>query len=373
MPAIAFILESFYGDHIGGSERQVQMLGEALRNHGWRTFYICERTLDKPRFENFQGIEALALPVRKKRSTWLNYRALKTAMIESQADLFYQRVRHPYSGMVEKIARKLKKPFVWAAASTADVIRNKDLRQASYSFSLLTALMHPLNRYMEDKGILKADAVVLQAKEQLRLLQEEYHRDGVVIPNHIVVRDHPAVEKANPPEVLWLSNIKPFKQPEIFIDLAERCSDLEARFVMAGACPDAVMLGRIRQAEQRLQHFSYVGPLDPAVSEKRIAAASVLVNTSLFEGFPNAFQQAWSNGVPTLSLNVDPDGVIAREGLGSCTGTVEKLEDELRLVLADSEKRRSIGDRAKTFACRTYDLSRILPQYLSLFEGLLRR
>ena len=108
MPTIAFIMQAFYGDTIGGAERQVQMLGAALRQAGWRTYYICERTLDKPRYENVEGMEVLALPPRKKRATVLNYSALKAAMRQSGADLFYQRIRHPYTGMGVYAARILK-------------------------------------------------------------------------------------------------------------------------------------------------------------------------------------------------------------------------------------------------------------------------
>jgi glycosyltransferase involved in cell wall biosynthesis len=374
MPTIAFIMQAFYGDRIGGAERQVQLLGGALRENGWRTVYICERPPDKPARENVQGMEVLALPIRKKRSAALNYLKLKRAMHESGADLFYQRIRHPYTGLGCLAARSLKKPFVWAAASTADLERQTDLRRTRSRFLSRDRLTLSWVRRLEDWGVLRADAIILQTQEQLALLEKNYRRRGVVIPNHVAsCENRSSIPRRPPPEVLWLSNVKVFKRPELFIQLARECRDLEANFVMAGGCVSAPLLDMIRRAQSELPNFTYLGALAPEAAEERIAGATILVNTSLFEGFPNAFQQAWCHGVPTLSLSVDPDGVIVREALGCRSVTLDQLNTDLRRILGDEPCRHEIAGRAREFARLHYDLSRLLPRYLSIFEGLLRQ
>jgi glycosyltransferase involved in cell wall biosynthesis len=371
MPTIAFIMQTFYGDQIGGAERQVQMLAAALREQGWKTAYLSERPVGKPARENFQGMEVWALPPRKKRWAFLNSEALTAAARESSADIIYQRVRHPYTGLARHTAAELKKPFVWAAASTADVIRRQDLRAASGQQPPLDRLMHSWLRRAEDRGILQAEAIILQTEEQRRLLLENYGRKGTVIPNHIAVSARTDLPRQEPPEVLWVSNIKSFKRPELFLDLARRCADLKADFVMVGACPSLEIREAISQGQKSLGNFTWVGPLEPSQAEARIAAATVLVNTSSFEGFPNAFQQAWCHGVPTLSLEADPDGVIVRERLGNRSVTMERLEADLRQILGDVRYRHEIADRARSFARRNYDLANLLPVYISLFESLI--
>jgi glycosyltransferase involved in cell wall biosynthesis len=128
----------------------------------------------------------------------------------------------------------------------------------------------------------------------------------------------------------------------------------------------------IQQAQARLPKFKYLGPLEPDLAEQQIAAATLLINTSQFEGFPNAFQQAWYYGVPTLSLGVDPDGVIEREGLGKCCGNIDELELQLRSLLKDPARLDEIGRRARDFAATHYDLRVLLPKYLAIFNSLLR-
>ncbi len=375
MPHIAFILEAFYGDQIGGAERQVQIIAQALRREGWKTTYIAQRDSDKPARENLDGMDVIALPQHKRRSAWFNYTRLREAMKASRADIFYQRIRHPYSGLTARICRSLKKPFIFAAASTADVIKDTDLRNSGHAGNPLDRLLHPLDRMIEDRGILKADVVILQTEEQLQLLKEQYGRDGIVIPNSIVVNDEldSAIEKKEPPEIFWISNIKQFKRPEIFIELAGRCADLPVNFVMAGGCPNQSILKDVEKAEKEIQKFSYIGPIDPVDAAKRIAGSMLLINTSDFEGFPNAFQQAWARGVPTLSMGVDPDDVIKREQLGGCAASVDDLEAITRRFHHDQNMREEVGERARIFACEHYNVRVLLPQYCSLFEKLIDR
>ena len=54
--------------------------------------------------------------------------------------------------------------------------------------------------------------------------------------------------------------------------------------------------------------------------------AVAVVSTSEFEGMPNTLLEGWARGVPALVLSHDPDGLIARHGLGWCAGdSVDRL------------------------------------------------
>jgi len=371
MPRIAFILEVFYGDAIGGAERQVQILAEVLREAGWETAYICQRSIDKPDFETVDGMEVYAIPSRKRSLTLLNYSALSQAMDRCKADIFYQRVRIPFTGLAAYAARKLKKPMVFAAASRADVIRNVDLRAANKDRSKLDRLLHPMNRFAEDWGILHADALIMQTNEQANLIQQHYGRQGIVIPNHIKVHpDSDPLEKEK--RIIWVSNVKPLKRPELFLKLAKRCNDLDVEFLMVGGCADNTMRQNLEKATQEIENFKYVGPFHPDSADIEIAKSLALVNTSTFEGFPNAFQQAWAHGVPTFSLGIDPDGVIQEYELGASCASLDDLEIALRSFLSDTNRMERTRVKARTFALKTYDIKKLLPRYVDAFNSLMR-
>jgi hypothetical protein len=57
----------------------------------------------------------------------------------------------------------------------------------------------------------------------------------------------------------------------------------------------------------------------PSELHNEFAGAIALLCTSELEGFPNTFLDAGCFGVPVLSLGIDPDGMITREGGGVVT------------------------------------------------------
>ena len=72
--------------------------------------------------------------------------------------------------------------------------------------------------------------------------------------------------------------------------------------------------------------------------ERLYARAFVFVSTSVGhkEGFPNAFLQAGKYGVPILSLEADPDGIIEKHHCGVVShGDFDGLVAGLRAIQAD--------------------------------------
>ena len=75
---------------------------------------------------------------------------------------------------------------------------------------------------------------------------------------------------------------------------------------MIGRPGEPARYGALHQQMKLLPNLDYLGeqPIERVNSE--IAASDVLVTTS-YEGFPNTFIQAWLRGVPVVSNGVDPD------------------------------------------------------------------
>ena len=106
-----------------------------------------------------------------------------------------------------------------------------------------------------------------------------------------------------------------------------------------------------------MQNVQYLGQLDIDQVNLHLANSQVLINTSEYEGLPNTFLQAWMRGVPTLTLNVDPDGVIEQMDLGLVNSDLSKLAAELRSYASSPEKLHRLGSNAIKFSEKTYSMS----------------
>jgi glycosyltransferase involved in cell wall biosynthesis len=102
----------------------------------------------------------------------------------------------------------------------------------------------------------------------------------------------------------------------------------------------------------------------------RYARARVLLCTSEAEGFPNVFLEAWARGLPVVS-SVDPDGVIAQNGIGRTAGSIGELATALRELLADADGRRECGRRARQYVERNHDLPRCVDALERLVQDVL--
>jgi glycosyltransferase involved in cell wall biosynthesis len=104
------------------------------------------------------------------------------------------------------------------------------------------------------------------------------------------------------------------------------------------------------QSISAMPAVEYVGQKTLAEVNELLARAHVLVNTSEHEGFPNTFIQAWMREVPVVSLRIDPDGVLGREGIGVLAQTEEQLVEAVRILVTDPAKRAAYGVRARQHA-----------------------
>jgi glycosyltransferase involved in cell wall biosynthesis len=163
------------------------------------------------------------------------------------------------------------------------------------------------------------------------------------------------LDKSGPLTVLWVANFKSLKRPEVFVRLAAALSDCSnTHFVMIGAMNFG---GSERAAGERLsasmagiKNLKHLGQLPQAEVNQWLAASHLLVSTSRREGFPNTFIQAWLRGVPVVSLDVNPDGVLDAASTGVCVKTEEQLRQTVRAILSDRSRLSAMGERALEYA-----------------------
>jgi glycosyltransferase involved in cell wall biosynthesis len=279
------------------------------------------------------------------------------ALNAAAADIYVMKGSGLLAGITGEVAGMRGARFVFICSHDDDTRRARpDLRPWEYGWYV--------------RALRNASQRIAQTAWQQENFAREFGVTSEVVRNAVAPVATPA-DPGQPGTVLWLATYKAGKRPEWFTDLARAFPD--QRFVMCGVIPEPPLT---REVYERALAAAAASPnleVHGFVEHDRLREvfldASLVVHTSPAEGFPNVFLEAWSHGIPTVTT-VDPDGVIARHGLGAVAADPESLREAVRSLMADPERRREMGQRAREYVAREHGLDRILDRYAELFGSL---
>ena len=304
---------------VGGAEVQQSILARLLARSGCRVSMIsCDYGQPSPvevdgvtvykAFQPEEGVPLLRFLHPRLTSMW-------RAMREVDADVYYQRSSAVWTGVVSAFCRWHGKGSIYAGASDRDfVIGEEQIRFAR-------------DRWIYRRGLATVDAIVAQNRVQVETCRKYHGREAVLIQS---CYEPPKKSFSETKDlVLWCGTIHDQKRPEILLELARRLP--QRRFVMIGGPSPKGERFRpgyyedIRDQAACLPNVAFTGFLPLAEVEPWFDRARVLVCTSVYEGMPNVFLQAWARGVPVVST-VDVGVPINR--------VFREVDDAVRIIEA---------------------------------------
>jgi glycosyltransferase involved in cell wall biosynthesis len=155
------------------------------------------------------------------------------------------------------------------------------------------------------------------------------------------------------------------KRPEIFLELARRLPRWRFAMVGGAALGDREFYERIEAEARALPNVEFAGFVPHAEGEKWFDRARVVINTSVFEGMPNTFLQAWARGVPTVSF-VDVGAAVNRT-----VADVDEMTRELERLLGDPAAWRDASARSREYFARTHSPEEVMRRYARVFEDVM--
>ncbi|WP_135366066.1 glycosyltransferase family 4 protein [Halosimplex halophilum] len=350
----------------GGAQRQQYLIASELRDRGYevgfvvgdfgqpdeqlvegiRVFTGCPRSLDGPK-----GVPA---------AWWRLYQALKRA----DASVYYVRGAPRLATATALCCRILDRRFLFCVANDADV--DPDQLKDRYRGFVRRGYRWALRR---------ADTIVAQSEAQADSLRDGFGRESSVIPNGYDLPPESAVVPPTDREfVLWVGSSDPDqKRPAAFLELARTLSETE--FVMISQpVPGVAYHDQLRRAAADISNLDFLGAVPPDEIHRYYRRASLLVNTSRNEGFPNTFLEAWRYETPIVSLSFDLDGLLSASepDLGRLAGDERALVRIVEQLVSDPETRGEIGRSSRTYMRERYSLDSVVDEYeriLSAFVG----
>jgi glycosyltransferase involved in cell wall biosynthesis len=348
---------------VGGAEVQQAVLARALVADGFRVSVL---TADhgQPELVDCGGVQIHHVPHPGSRGV-SGLRFIHPHMTDVVAglrridpDIVYFRVAGFRAAAAAWYARSAGKPFVYACAS--DLELQRDAKEPATR----------RDAFLFRQALRAADGVLVQNMRQLQLLKENFGKDGVVLANCYMEPGAGMGDASGP--VLWVGAIRALKAPEVFVEIARQHPSRTFKMVGGADHQDpggqAYFL-RIKKLAGEVPNLEFVGHVPYREVGRQFDNASVLVNTSPAEGFPNTFLQAWIRGIPTLSF-VRPEVVLGQTGTIVCANPAD-LAARLTELLGSADTWQATSRMCKAHFDEVHGVNSALTGYRDLFDRLI--
>lgn len=346
--------------YVGGETVQHVLLARAWRDLGYDVSIIV---FDDGQGERrvVDGITAIAAHRRNAGLPGLKFfhpRASKlfAALVAADADVYYQSPAGAFTGITAWFCNMTGRRFIFRVASDSDCEKEHGRIQLWR------------DRRLYDYGLKHADLVAVQTQVQAQMLRDNHGLDSSLV-NMLVepprLNGHSMDKEI---DVLWLSNFRALKRPELVLELARQLP--RVNFTLAGGSmphpSGRTYFEDLKAAAAQLPNVDLPGGIRYSETGRWFDRARIFLNTSSIEGFPNTFLQAWIRAVPVVSF-FDPDGLIHRLQLGAVATSIDEMREAICHLLDVDTHREEIGRRARDFAQREFTTA-AASSYLELLE-----
>jgi glycosyltransferase involved in cell wall biosynthesis len=368
-PSICFVCQNGFGavvgsrnGHIGGAERYLAVMARWFAARAYRVSMVTwdegQRDGDSTGGVCMVKMCRQNAGLRGLRFVYPRWTSLVRALARADARIYVYNAGDLGLGQVALWCRRNRRRCVyWVMTDPACDPR-------------LPLLGSVRERTLYRIGLRLANRVITQTQRQKGMLREGFGLDSSVLPvPREDVGGNVGVSGANEDSrtcrVLWVGRISEEKRLEWLLDVAQRRPELIFDVVGSANVASryaAAVLDRATTIPNVIVH----GRIPHDEMPEYYRRALCLCCTSVFEGFPNTFLEAWRAGLPVVST-FDPDGLIAERGLGWVAQNVEGLAAHLARLSGSAELRWSVGATARSYFLEKHELEVSMPQFERAF------
>lgn len=343
---------------VGGAEVQQVFLASELARRGHEVSMI---SLDFGQREGVtvRGIYCLKTHLPEAGFAGLRFvhprfTSLWSALRRADADVYYQRSSGANTGIVAAFAKRHGRRMLFASAAATDFDPS------------LPRLRFSRDKWLYRYGLARADRIVVQTDRQMKDCQEHFGRNSVRINSCYGHRGAAATHEGT---ILWVGNTRAHKRPELFLDLAASLPQFRFKLVGGSDLLDHDIFSALKQRAAALGNVEMTGFVPYADVESHFDGASMIVNTSPAEGFPNTFLQAWSRGMPSVALydiGVQHDG----QPVSFVAESIDELSNSVLRLKQDRSAWEEAGRRAMQYVARNNSVGKVVDAYEDILARL---
>jgi glycosyltransferase involved in cell wall biosynthesis len=375
---------------LGGAEKRSVLLCRMLAESGYSTALLMadpgkNKRISKPPF----GIKTIYHPKYKlKEGIQVDKPTFKSNIWHKAEDKLRKILGIPLRNVPELAQKKAFAPFfkaqanLWIGLSLNDAMLELAQFCQTTNTPFLLGIAHDIDldflqketgrdifgacREKKRRTMDLVSAVLVQNLFQQRILKQAFPSLPVYyLPNPIEIANPSEPEKRG--GVAWIGKMDANKNPMALVRLARKLPEIRFK-MLANPADDSLeseVLFKLPPNVERIQNLPYDAIPD------FLAQAQVHLSTSLLEGFPNTFLEAAIARTPTVSLNVDPDGLIEQGHFGFCAGGDESILVELVLkAMNRGQEVQTILDKSLEYVEANHSYPRVKQRWLQIIATL---
>lgn len=339
----------------GGAEVQLSLLAKEIATQDNLDVHFMVADYGQRNIETYDKVKVWK-SINFKKNIFAKIIDFFTIFKQINAQIYVQRSLTFFSGIIAFYCKKNNKKFIYMVAHDSETNQTHSLYKKKIS-AFLTKLVF---RY--------ATIIVTQNSLQTKNLKDQNIKCTLIRSGHKIT----SIDWIEKPKkhFLWVSRSDTWKRPQFLLQLA--LAFPKETFIMV--CPKSTnttnqeydkLVKKIQSTSNiHLKKFVPFNAIDALFFE-----AKAFINTSTMEGFPNTFIQAAKNGVPILSLNVNPNNFLTEHQCGFyCQNDMELLKDNLLTLATDKALYQKMSANAYQYAKENHDIQLNTQKLLDLIK-----
>lgn len=304
-----------------------------------------------PAYDNDKGIKILR---------WIYYRvpSIYQQLKKTRPDIVIQAKASFITAILAIICKRLKIKFVYRVANDIETDGRLLLRKSSYERALF------------DFALRNTDAIICQNNLQHANLQKRYpNKPLIVISNPFPVENSFPEAQHKTEYVAWVGIFQGQKNLPALLEIVKALPHISFKIAGShtGKLDDASesALNGIRDCK----NAELMGYLPKEMIPGFLAKAYLLLNTSHYEGFSNAFLEAFAVGTPVVApRTVDPDLIIHKNQLGASVNHYMGFPAAITSLISDPSYPQ-MRARCFQYVSEKHDLRNLSKAYLSFLSN----
>lgn len=233
---ICFVIPGWVTKHTGGAELQCYLLSEELIKRGWEVevFTYKDRIVSK----KYLNKKINYIYYKTFKIIFINFIYSFFLLFKTDSKYYYIRTDARFLRAALVLFAKINKKKVIYALAHDDDAKNISYLSVKLKSNkkFFKKICHLVDASVVDffahRSINYVDMIIAQSEQQKKILKEFTGLTSFVIHNSFNYNRYSKIKKEN--IIIWVANMRPFKRPEIFLELAKKFENSDWQFIMIG-------------------------------------------------------------------------------------------------------------------------------------------